>query len=88
MACRLARQGPFDLAILEYELFAGNVLETLADGAILMTYPRLVIVADRATWGPAESAGILWKPLDPETLLSRILDLLAADAAPRSNPQR
>ena len=54
----------------------------IADGSRLLMSPRLLLVAGRETWGPCDDAGlwgppeILWKPLDPETLFTKVRQLL------------
>jgi hypothetical protein len=82
-ACRVAADESFDLVVLDYDLLAGHFLESVAEGAKLFLLPRLLLVADRGSWGPCDEAGpglaseILWKPLDAGALFDRMQRTLA-----------
>ena len=86
-ACLIASSEPIDLVILDYDLFANDFPEAISDTSKLFTFPRLIVVAHRDTWGACDDAGIgrppeiLWKPLDPETLLAKTLQKIDPAAA-------
>jgi DNA-binding response OmpR family regulator len=85
-ASRVLDGDPPDLVVLDYDLLAGNLVEILSEGGKLMAFPRLLVVADRHGWGPADDGGppeILWKPVDPEALFAKLSELLAPAAGPK-----
>ncbi len=71
--------------MLECDLLTENFLERITEGSKLLLFPRLILVADRASWGPCDDAGIwgpleiLWKPLDPQALYTKVCQLLASE---------
>ena len=81
-ASRIASNEPIDLVILDYDLLGSNILKEAPAASSLFMFPRLIMIANRETWGICDDAGIsnqpeiLWKPLDPEILLTKIYQQL------------
>ena len=81
-ASRIASNEPIDLVILDYDLLGNNILKEAPAASTLFMFPRLIVVANRETWGICDDVGvsnqpeILWKPLDPEILLTKIYQQL------------
>ena len=73
--------------MLDYDLLAGNFMGLIAGCSRIFMFPRLILVADRGSWGPCDDAGIwgppeiLWKPLDPQALYAKVCQLLASARA-------
>ena len=81
-ASRIASNESIDLVILDYDLLGSNILEEAPAASPRFMFPRLIVVANRKTWGIGDDAGtsnqpeILWKPIDSELLLSKIFQQL------------
>ena len=81
-ASRIASNELIDLVILDYDLLGSDFLQVVPDTSTLLMFSRLIVVANRDTWGlcaDAEISGqpeILWKPIDPDILLRKIFQQL------------